>query len=153
MLRQELNTALKSAMKDKDARATSTLRLVLAALKDRDIAARGDGGDEGGIAEEAILEMLQKMIKQRQDSIEQFQKGNRADLAERESEEIAIIQRFLPRQLDPRETAEAVDSVVAESGATSIKDMGRAMALLKERHAGKMDFAHAAKLLKDRLGA
>jgi uncharacterized protein YqeY len=153
MLRQEINEALKHAMKAKDKRAISTLRLILAALKDRDIASRGEGGMEGGVPDEAILEMLQKMIKQRHDSIEQYKKGNRPDLMEQESEEIEIIQRFLPKQMDEAETAAAIDAVVAETGASSIKDMGKTMGVLKERYAGRMDFARAAQAVKGKLGA
>lgn len=153
MLRQDINEALKSAMKAKDARATSTLRLILAALKDRDIAARGEPGAENGISDESLLEMLQKMIKQREDSIEQYRKGNRPDLVKQEEEEIEVIRRFLPRQMSADEVRAAVEAVVQDVGAASIKDMGRTMAALKERYAGRMDFAKAAQLVKDRLAA
>jgi uncharacterized protein YqeY len=152
MLRQEINEALKTAMKGQDRRATSTLRLILAALKDRDIAARGGGGDDSGIPDDAILDMLQKMIKQRHDSIEQYEKGKRPDLVAQESEEIDIIGRFLPKQMDAAQAAEAIGAVVDELGATTIKDMGKVMGALKERHAGRMDFAKAAQLAKARLG-
>lgn len=152
MLRQEINEALKAAMKAQDRRATSTLRLILAALKDRDIAARGEGGDDSGVADDAILEMLQKMIKQRHDSIDQYKKGNRPDLVAQESEEIEIIGRFLSRQMDEAETLDAIGAVVDELGATSIKDMGKVMGALKDRYAGRMDFTKAAKAAKARLG-
>jgi uncharacterized protein YqeY len=152
MLRQEINEALKTAMKGQDRRATSTLRLILAALKDRDIAARGGGGDDSGIPDDAILDMLQKMIKQRHDSIEQYEKGKRPDLVAQESEEIDIIGRFLPKQMDAAQVAEAIGAVVDELGATTIKDMGKVMGALKERHAGRMDFTKAAQLAKARLG-
>lgn len=152
MLRQEINEALKTAMKGKDARATSTLRLILAALKDRDIAARGEGGNDSGIEDDAILEMLQKMIKQRNDSIEQYKKGDRPDLVQQESEEIEIINRFLPAQMDEAEMASAVDDLISEIGAGSIKDMGKTMGALKERFAGRMDFSKASALVKARLG-
>ena len=152
MLRQEINEALKTAMKAQDRRATSTLRLILAALKDRDIAARGGSGDDSGIPDDAILDMLQKMIKQRHDSIEQYEKGKRPDLVAQESEEIDIIGRFLPKQMDSAQTAEAIAAVVDELGATTIKEMGKVMGALKERHAGCMDFAKAAQLAKARLG-
>jgi hypothetical protein len=152
MLRQEINEALKTAMKAQDKRATSTLRLILAALKDRDIAARGEGGDDSGIADDAILDMLQKMIKQRHDSIEQYEKGKRPDLVAQESEEIDIITRFLPKQMDAVETTDALSAVVDELAATTIKDMGKVMGALKERYAGRMDFAKAAQLAKARLG-
>ena len=153
MLRQDINEALKAAMKEKDARATSTLRLILAALKDRDIAARGEGGSDSGIPDEAILEMLQKMIKQRHDSIDQYRAGNRPDLVEQEAEEIEIIKRFLPKQMDEGEMAEAIDGIIEETGAASIKDMGKTMGVLKSRFAGRMDFTRASQLVKTRLGA
>jgi uncharacterized protein YqeY len=152
MLRQEINDALKAAMKAQDRRATSTLRLILAALKDRDIAARGEGGEDGGIPDEAVLEMLQKMIKQRHDSIEQYDKGGRPDLVAQESEEIEVITRFLPKQLDEDEANTAISDVVDELGATTIKDMGKVMGVLKQRYAGRMDFTKAAALAKARLG-
>lgn len=153
MLRQDINEALKTAMKAKDVRATSTLRLILAALKDRDIAARGEGKGDGGIGDDAILEMLQKMIKQRHDSIEQYQKGNRPDLVQQEEEEIGIIKIFLPKQMSEDEVKAAIDATVTDIGAASIKDMGKAMAALKERYAGRMDFAKASQLVKNRLSA
>jgi uncharacterized protein YqeY len=152
MLRATINDALKNAMKAKDQRATSTLRLILAALKDRDIAARGAGSCDP-IPDEAILEMLQKMIKQRQESIEMYRKGNREDLVTQEQEEIAIIEGFLPKQMDEQETAQAVDAAIAAVGATSIKDMGKTIAALKKDYAGRMDFAKASGVVKRRLGA
>lgn len=152
MLRQEISEALKTAMKAKDRRATSTLRLILAALKDREIAARGEGDDDSPIADDAILDMLQKMIRQRHDSIAYFEKGNRPDLVAQETEEIVIINRFLPKQMDEAEITQAIGAVVEELGATTIKDMGRIMGALKERYAGRMDFAKAAQRAKVRLG-
>ncbi len=152
MLRQQISEALKTAMKAKDRRATSTLRLILAALKDREIAARGEGDDDSPIADDAILDMLQKMIRQRHDSIAYFEKGNRPDLVAQESEEIVIINRFLPQQMDEAEITQAIGAVVEELGATTIKDMGRIMGALKERYAGRMDFAKAAQRAKVRLG-
>ena len=151
MLRVTINDALKTAMKAKDQRTISTLRLILAALKDRDIAVRGTGSPDP-ISDETILEMLQKMIKQRHESIEMYQKGNRADLVSQEQEEIAIIERFLPKQMDEAEMAQAVDAAIAAVGATSIKDMGRAIAALKKDYSGKMDFAKASGVVKRRLG-
>ncbi len=152
MLRHDINEALKAAMKAKDQRATATLRLILAALKDRDIAARGEGGDDGGIGDDAILEMLQKMIKQRQDSIELYKQGDRPDLVEQESQEIEIIGGFLPKQMDEAEMTEAIAAVVEELGAGTIKDMGKTMGVLKQRFAGRMDFSKAAQITKARLG-
>jgi uncharacterized protein YqeY len=153
MLRQTINEALKTAMKAKEKRTISTLRLIMAALKDRDIAARGAGGNDTGIEEDAILEMLQKMIKQRHDSIEQYTKGNRPDLVTQESEEIDIINRFLPTQMGADEMAAALGDVISELGASSIKDMGKVMAALKEKFAGRMDFGKASGLVKARLSA
>ena len=134
----------------KDQRAVSTVRLILAALKDRDIAARSRGNTEG-IGDEEIGELLQKMIRQRRESIELYQQGKREDLAQQEREEIAVIERFLPRQMSDAEMAEAVTAVIAELGVGSIKDMGRVMAALKQRHAGQMDFSKASALVKERL--
>jgi len=150
MFRTELNDALKEAMKAKDQCAVSTLRLILAALKDRDIAARGKGEDDG-IGDDQILEMLQKMVRQRRDSIELYQKGQRQDLADKERAEIAVIERFLPKQLGDAEMRSAVQTVIDELGAETIKDMGRVMATLKERYAGRMDFAKASALVKEQL--
>ncbi len=151
MLRQDINEALKKAVKGKDKRASSTLRLILAALKDRDIAARGTGGDDSGIDDAALLDMLQKMIKQRRESIVYYENGKRPDLVAQESEEIEIIGCFLPKQMDASEMSDAIGAVVEELGATSIKDMGRIMGALKERYAGRMDFSKAAQLSKSHL--
>ncbi len=151
MLRSQFTEALKTAMKAKDVRTTATLRLILAALKDRDIAARtkGDGGE---IDAAAILSMLQSMIKQRRESITLYEQGGRLELAEQEAEEIEVIERFMPAQMDEDAIAEAVKVVIEELGAASLKDMGRAMGALKERFPGEMDFSKASALVKDRLG-
>ena len=151
MLRERLREELKQAMKAKNQRAVSTLRLILAALKDRDIAARGRGVTDG-IGEAEIVEMMQKMVRQRQESIELYERGGRPELAQQEAEEIAIIEGYLPRQLDDAEATQAVDAVVAELGATNLKDMGRVMAALKERFGGRMDFAKAGARVKQKLG-
>ena len=150
MLRQRLNDALKEAMKARDQRSVSTLRLVLAQLKDRDIAAR-PAGNASGIGEGEIEEMLVKMVKQRQESIVLYRQGNRPDLVQQEEEEIAVIERFMPKQLDEEEAAAAVEAAIAETGAQSVKEMGKVMAKLKERFAGRMDFAKAGALVKQRL--
>ena len=150
MLRSQLNDALKVALKQKDSAGTSTLRLILAALKDRDIAARGRGQTEG-IEEPEILEMLQKMIKQREDSIEAYDKGGRPDLVEKEKAEIEVIRRFMPQPLSEEETQQVIDGVIAELDATSIKDMGRVMGALKERFPGRMDFGLASRTVKQKL--
>jgi len=150
MLRSQLNDALKVALKQKDSIGVSTLRLILAALKDRDIAARGRGQTEG-IEEPEILEMLQKMIKQREDSIEAYEKGGRPDLVEREKAEIEVIRRFMPQPLSEAETHHAIDGLISELDAGSIKDMGRVMGALKERFPGRMDFGLASRLVKEKL--
>lgn len=152
MLRAQLNDALKAAMLSKDSRVVSTVRLILAALKDRDIAARSRGVMDG-IGEDEILGMLQSMIKQRRESISLYEQGGRLELAQQEQDEIAIIERFLPRQLNEAEMTAAVSAIIAELGAGGIKDMGRVMAALKERHAGTMDFTKASALTKKLLGA
>ena len=150
MLRAKLNDALKAAAKEGDKRALSTVRLILAALKDRDIAARPKGKPDG-ISDDEILELLQKMVKQRQESIELYRKGQRADLVQQEEEEIAVINRFLPQAMDEDATKATVAELMEELGAASIKDMGRVMAALKERFAGRMDFAKASGLVKTKL--
>jgi uncharacterized protein YqeY len=150
MLRQKLNEALKVAAKSGDKRALSTVRLILAALKDRDIAARGRGNPDG-ITDAEILEMLQKMVKQRHESIELYRRGQRDDLVRQEEEEIAVIDRFRPQAMDEDATETAVSEVMSELEANSIKDMGRVMAALKERYAGRMDFTKASGIVKSRL--
>lgn len=149
--RTELNDALKVAMKAKEARSVSTLRLILAALKDRDIADRSKGNADG-IGEEDILSMLQSMVKQRHDSIAAYAAAGRDDLVEQEAEEIVVIQRFLPEQLDDDGIAEAVTEVLDETGAASLKEMGQVMGALRAKYAGRMDFSKAGSLVKERLG-
>lgn len=150
MLRQELNEALKTALKAGDNRARSTLRLILAALKDRDIAARPAKTD--GIDEAEIGELLNKMVRQRRESITLYEQGNRLDLAQQEAEEIAIIERFLPKQLSEADASTAIDATIKELGAGSIKDMGKVMAALKAKYTGQMDFGRASALVKQKLG-
>lgn len=152
MLRQTITDSLKTAMKTKDERATSALRMVLAALKERDIDARGRGKAEG-IGDPEIQSMLQGLIKKCRDSIELYQKGARADLVAKENADIAVMQKLLPQQMDEAATAEAVNKLVAELGAKTIKDMGRVMAALKERHAGQIDMAKAGAIVKQNLSA
>ena len=151
MIRELLPDALKAAQKDKDARAVSTLRLIVAALKDRDIAARGKGNPDG-IPDEEILQMLQTMVKQRRESISMYEKGGRLELAEQEAEEITIIERFLPEQLDAAATEAAVEKTIADLGATGLKDMGGVMGALRDNYAGQMDFGRASGIVKARLG-
>ncbi|MSO85417.1 MAG: GatB/YqeY domain-containing protein [Rhodospirillales bacterium] len=150
MLRQRLGNALKDALKSKDKIGLSTVRLIVAALKDRDIAARGKGNMDG-ISDEEILGLLQGMIKQRQESIVLYEKGGRCELAEQERGEIVVIERFLPKQMGEDEVAKAVREAISETGAQSLKDMGKAMAALKGRYAGQMDFAKASALVKQAL--
>jgi hypothetical protein len=150
MLRTRLKEALATAMKAREPVAVATLRLILAALKDRDIAARGKG-NLAGIPDDAILDLLQSMIRQRHESIDLYRIGERLDLVQREGAEIEVIQRFLPAQMDAGEMESAVGQTIAELKATSLKDMGRTMAALKERYAGRMDFAKASALVKQQL--
>src|SRR5690606_30619044 len=149
MLRDRLNAALKDAMRAKDTRRLTTLRLILAAIKDRDIAARSDGRE--GLDDQAISELLAKMIKQRQDSIKAYEEGGRLDLVEQEREEIAIIEEYLPPQMSEEDVQQVVTDAIAEVGAQGIKDIGRVMAVLKERYAGQMDFAKASAAVRARL--
>lgn len=150
MKRQELSDALKEAMKARDARATTTLRMVLAKIKDKDIEARTDGS-KNDIDDQAILSVLQGMVKQRRESIVLYQQGGRQDLVDQETGEIALIEKFLPAQLDEAAAKAAIRVVIAEIGAANIKDMGRTMAALKERYAGQMDFSKASALVKEAL--
>jgi len=147
MLRDQITAALKAAMKNREARAVATLRLMLAALKDRDIAARGKGVTTG-ITDDEIRLMMQNMIRQRRESIELYEQGGRCELAEQERQEIAIIESFLPKQLGAAEAESAIRALIAESGAAGIKDMGRVMAALKQRYPGQMDFAAASAVVK-----
>ena len=151
MLRTRLSDALKTSMKGRDAKSTAALRLILAALKDRDIAARAKG-DRDGISDDEVLGMLQSMIKQRRESIALYEKGGRMELAQQEAEEIAVIEEFLPEQMGADKMASVIDAIITESEAASLKDMGRVMAALKENHAGSMDFSKASALVKERLG-
>jgi uncharacterized protein YqeY len=151
MLRQRFTDTLKQAMRDKDVLVLSTVRLILARLKERDIEARPKGNTDG-IADPEIQQMLQGMVKQRRESIELFEKGNRPDLAEKERGEIAIIERFLPQQMGEADMEAAIRETIAAIGAAGIKDMGRTMAALRERHAGQIDAAKASQAVKRLLG-
>jgi uncharacterized protein YqeY len=150
MLRQKLNDALKEAMRAGDAPARDTVRLILAKLKEVDIAQRTEANREG-VGDDKILGMLQGMIKQRNESIELYKKGNRDDLADKEKAEIGVIERFLPQQMDEAAVEAAVKEAVTAAGATSIKDMGGVMAALKTKYAGQMDFAKASAVVKKTL--
>ena len=151
MLRTRLSDTLKSSMKKKNERSVSTLRLILAALKDQDIAARGKGNKEG-LSDDQILSLLQSMIKQRRESIKLYEQGGRMELAQREAEEIGVIEEFLPEQMSHDEMAIVITRIIGEIGAESLKDMGKAMGALKEQYAGQMDFAKASAMVKERLG-
>lgn len=148
--RKQVNDALKQAMRDKATGRLATLRLINAAIKDREIAARVDG-DDIGIDDGEILAILGKMTKQRNESAKAYEEGGRLDLAERELAEIAVIQEFLPKQLDEAEVGEAVRAAIEESGAASIRDMGKVMGILKGKFTGQMDFAKVGPLVKDQL--
>ncbi|MED5337876.1 MAG: GatB/YqeY domain-containing protein [Pseudomonadota bacterium] len=150
MLRQTLSDALKTAMRDKEGRTVATLRLIIAALKDKDIAARASDGDDQ-IDDNEILAMLQSMIKQRQESVKAFEEGGRPELAAQENEEIGIIRGFLPAQLEGEALTAAIDDVIAETSAESLKDMGPVMAALKARFPGQIDFAKASGVVREKL--
>ena len=149
-LRTRLNTSIKQAMRDKDSARLSTLRLINAAIKDRDIAARGDGNEEG-VGDDEVLGILGKMVKQRKDTAKTYEEAGRLDLAERELAETGVIEEFLPRKLTDDEVERAVDAAVAEAGASSIRDMGRVMGVLKAKYTGQMDFGVVGGMVKDRL--
>lgn len=149
MLRDDINNALKEAMKAHDERRVSTLRLVNSTLKNADIEARGHGKDP--LTDDELLSLLQKMIKQRQESVELYDKGGRPELAAKEREEIAILAAYLPQQMSEAEAKTAIAAVIKDLAAASMKDMGKVMAALKERHAGQMDFSKASGMVKELL--
>ncbi|MGX9357334.1 GatB/YqeY domain-containing protein [Roseobacteraceae bacterium S113] len=151
-LKSKITSGLKTAMKNKDSARLATLRLIMAAIKDREIAQRGEGLEEG-LDEAAVTAILAKMVKQRQESARTYEEGGRLDLAEREINEIGVIEEFLPRQLDDGEVEAAIASAMQEVGATSIRDMGKVMGVLKSAHAGQMDFGAVGPMVKDRLCA
>ncbi len=151
-MRDRIDTALKSAMKARDEKLrVSTLRLITAAIKDRDIAARGEDRC-CGVTDDEILAILAKMVKQREESAAVYEQGARLDLAEQERAEIGVIREFLPRQLSEDEISSAVSRVITELGATGLKDMGKCMGALKERYSGAMDFGKAGAVMKKHLG-
>ena len=149
--RARVSTALKEAMKAKDSTRLSTLRLINAAIKDRDIEARGEGKDEG-VGDDVVLAIMGKMVKQRQESAKVYEEGGRLELAEKELSEIKIIEDFLPRQLSDDEAAAAIDAAIAQVGAESIRDMGKVMGVLKGEYTGQMDFGKTGPMVKDKLG-
>ncbi len=150
MLREELRSALKEAMISKEENKVSTIRLIIAAIKDRDIAARSTGNLEG-ISDTDILVLLQSMIKQRNDSVEMYTKGGRKDLADNEKAEIEIIRAFMPHQLGEEETFSAIKEAISSTEATGLKDMGKVMSFLREKYAGQIDFSTASVKVKEQL--
>ena len=150
MLRDDINAAVKDAMKAKDERKLSTLRMVNSTIKNADIEARGQG--KPPLADGDILAVLQKMIKQRQESVELYDKGGRAELAAQEREEIAVITAYLPKQMSEDEVKAAIAAAVSETSAAGMKDMGKVIGVLRGKYAGQMDFAKASALVKAKLG-
>ena len=146
-MRERIAQAMKDALKSKDQATLSTIRLIVAALKDRDIAARSDNNHDG-ILDDEILSMLQTMIKQRNESAKMYEDGGRPELADAEKAEIVLIQQFLPEQLSKDDIEKAITEAIAQTNAASIKDMGKVMAHLKEQHAGQMDFSAASQMVK-----
>lgn len=149
MLRDDLQKALKESMLNKDTATVSAVRLIIAGMKERDVDARGKSQEKASDAE--LLSMMQNMIKQRNDSIKMYTDGNRADLADKERKEISIIERFLPKQMSDAEVENAIKAVIAATGASSMKDMGKVMAELRGKYAGQMDFGKASGVIKAQL--
>lgn len=150
--RSEFSAALKKSLLEKDQIASSTIRLILAALKDRDISVR-NGGDTDGISDDEILLLLQSMVKQRQESSKTYSEAGRDDLAEREEAEIDVIRSFMPKQLNDQEMLDAISAIITEVSAESIRDMGKVMAIVKEKYAGQMDMGKAGGIAKQQLSA
>jgi uncharacterized protein len=152
MIRDDIKAALVSAMKSGDKAGTATIRLISSALKNRDIELRGSAG--APVDDDVLVsEVLQKMVKQRRESVALYEQGGRQELADAEAAEIAVIETFLPRQMSEEEAKAAIDAIVAETGASSLKDMGRVMAAVKDRHAGQLDMSKASGMVKARLSA
>jgi len=149
-LRSQINVALKEAMKARDSTRLSTLRLINAAIKDREIALRGKG-DEISIGDDDVLHILGKMVRQRRESVRAYEEGGRLELAEREQDEIGVIEAFLPRELNDEEAREAILKAISQTGAESIRDMGKVMGVLKSKYTGRMDFGRIGPMVKDRL--
>ena len=146
MLREDLQNSLKEAMKNKDMKTVSAVRLIIAGQKEKDVEARGKGLEKAG--DDVSLAMMQTMIKQRNESIKIYKEGNRPDLAEKEQAEIDVISRILPKQMNAEETEEAIKAAIAETGAAGIRDMGKVMGALKTKYAGQMDFGAASAAIK-----
>jgi len=152
-LRTRINTSLKEAIKARDTLRISTLRLINAAIKDREIARRGGEDAGSGVGDDDVLQILGKMVKQRQESVRAYEEGGRLELAEAERAEIAVLEAFLPRQLDDEETSAAIDEAIASTGAEGLRDMGRVMAELKSKYTGRLDFGQVGPEVKARLTA
>lgn len=150
--REKISTALKDAMKNKEMERVSTIRLINAAIKDKDIATRTEGRNDG-IDESAVLSLLQGMIKQRVESAKIYRENNRPELADKEESEIAVIEGFLPQQLSEEDMAKAIDAAIAETGAASMQDMGKVMGVLKAKYAGQLDMGKAGGVIKQKLAA
>ncbi|MEL6839215.1 MAG: GatB/YqeY domain-containing protein [Pseudomonadota bacterium] len=151
-MRDRVNAALKDAMKSKEADRLSTLRLINAAIKDKDIALRGTAEEESGVGDADVLAIMGRMVKQRQESARAYEEGGRLELAEKERVEIKVIEEFLPKQLSEEETEAAIDAAIAEVSASTIRDMGKVMGALKSKYTGQMDFGKAGPLVKGKLG-
>ncbi|ANY79992.1 glutamyl-tRNA amidotransferase [Microvirga ossetica] len=149
MLRDRFTAEMKEAMKAGEKGRLGAIRLIQAALKDKDIEARGNGKEP--LSDEEILALLQKMVKQRQESIAMYEQGGRTELAQQEKDEVAVITSYLPQQMDEAETKAAIEAAIAETGAASMKDMGKVVGALRAKYAGRMDFAKASGLVKDLL--
>ena len=149
MLRERFTTEMKEAMKAGEKGKLGAIRLIQAALKDKDIEARGAGKEP--LSDEEILALLQKMVKQRQESITMYEQGGRQELAQQEKDEVAVISSYLPKQMDEAETKAAIEAAIAETGTASMKDMGKVVGILRAKYAGRMDFAKASGLVKDML--
>ena len=150
-MREAINTALKDAIKARDTRTTTTLRLINAAIKDRDIAARGEGRE--AIDDNEVMALLHKMVKQREESFAIYDKAGRTDLADQERGEIEVIRSFLPQPLSDEDIANAVSDAIAQTGASGLRDMGKVVDVLKSRYPGRIDFSKAARIVKQKLGA
>ncbi len=151
-MRERVDAALKDAMRSKEADRLSTLRLINAAIKDKDIALRGTDDEDAGVSNGDVLAIMGRMVKQRHESARAYEEGGRLELAEKERSEIKVIEEFLPKQLSEDEATKAVDDAIAEVGADSIRDMGKVMGALKAKYTGRMDFGKAGPMVKSRLG-
>ncbi|WP_090206233.1 GatB/YqeY domain-containing protein [Yoonia litorea] len=151
-MRERVNSALKDAMRAKEADRLSTLRLINAAIKDKDIAMRGTGDETSGVSDADVLAIMGRMVKQRQESARAYEEGGRLELAEKERAEVEVIEEFLPKQLTEEEVSAAIEKAIKDVNAESIRDMGKVMGVLKAKYTGQMDFGKAGPMVKNRLG-